>query len=391
MSLDMSVLPPPPPPPKRPMPPPFPPMRRPLPPGRPAYNSFAVSSLRLPPPPPFDPKTSTATILPIRVRPLPPTPVSDSDTETPSAPLLIPIHKRPLPPPPKPVSATDASSAKPLIPIHKRPLPPLPPSKESQTPSAPPPADTPPEADDFDDFVIVRKPIEPQEAASIIQRKYRAVKANAVFKKFRALLSGLRMKSVDQSDRHRSAPLVVRSFSSQADKMAFLQDFDGWHSSGKTIVLKTDAEFELIKDCTDLRRDIEEQVIEEIPGKVIAVYDTTGLLQAAAFVGEDDDMFVIDYLVTAPWNQDIAFFKGDARRVRGAGTAVIEEAIVQSMKAGYEGIVHLDAIGTAVPFYDKVEFHKEEREPKKSPSLKPMVLTEPAQFFRKYGGRALPA
>jgi len=230
---------------------------------------------------------------------------------------------------------------------------------------------------------IRQKPTEAQ-AATLIQRAFQTSR------KFRKFLNTKRAQKTDPTNLQRSSPLVLRTFSTEQEKEIAKSDLEKWFGSGKQHVLKTDDEIQLIIDCSSLRADIIDAIEKGSPGQVIGVYDEKGVLQAAAFVSTKNGFFEVLQIVSAPWNQEIEMYKDDPRRVRGAGTAVIEEAISTSMRAGYHGDIHLDAVETAVPFYKKIGLEVEQRVPDNW-NLLPMKLDKIVEFFRSFGGRALPA
>lgn len=106
-----------------------------------------------------------------------------------------------------------------------------------------------------------------------------------------------------------------------------------------------------------------------------AVCDTEGNMQALALFKVDEERSIVregreetynlplyvSYIGTAPWNlriQRTEDDKGDKRRVEGAGTALIESAIYESIKKGYKGAVALEATSSAIAFYEKLGFKK---------------------------------
>ncbi len=80
--------------------------------------------------------------------------------------------------------------------------------------------------------------------------------------------------------------------------------------------------------------------------------DAKGNMQAAASIQEKKDSLYIEYLATAPWNVK----GGEAKSVKGAGTAMIEHIIQESVKKGKGGSVTLESLPDAISFYEKIGF-----------------------------------
>lgn len=84
----------------------------------------------------------------------------------------------------------------------------------------------------------------------------------------------------------------------------------------------------------------------------IGIIDGEGNLQAAFKYATKKDRLYIDLLATSPWN----ITPDDPRRVKGAGTQAIVEAIKLSKKKGFKGRVALTPLSDAEPFYEKLGF-----------------------------------
>lgn len=100
---------------------------------------------------------------------------------------------------------------------------------------------------------------------------------------------------------------------------------------------------------------------------IVAVYDETGNLQAAATVSwaEKKNILKIHKLVTALWNAtpEKATHLADVKPVKGAGTAAIaatmQIALDLAAKAGKESVhVFLEPTSEAIEFYEKAGFEK---------------------------------
>jgi hypothetical protein len=90
----------------------------------------------------------------------------------------------------------------------------------------------------------------------------------------------------------------------------------------------------------------------ESPENTRILKDDKGDIQSAATVTEAKDSMRIEYLATAPWNVK----GGEKKSVKGAGTKMIEEIIQESIKKGKGGSITLEALDSAIPFYEKIGF-----------------------------------
>lgn len=128
------------------------------------------------------------------------------------------------------------------------------------------------------------------------------------------------------------------------------------------------------------------------------VTDTSGKLQGAMLLktkekrnGKSIPLYV-SYISTAPWNLRVTAMQGDKRKVSGAATALIESAILESIKTGTGGAVALESVPSAEEFYELLGFKKVDWTPG-GKNLIPMELSpEAAQEFlmSNRAGRALP-
>lgn len=85
-----------------------------------------------------------------------------------------------------------------------------------------------------------------------------------------------------------------------------------------------------------------------------AVSDSEGMPQALAIVKQQGRRHLyLEYLATSPWNVKEA---NDPRRVRGAGTALMTQLVIESARFGAEGRIELEALPGAVAFYEKIGF-----------------------------------
>lgn len=237
--------------------------------------------------------------------------------------------------------------------------------------------------------IVPAKPSEERlkKAAETIQRKYRAVKACRVFKQFRTLLNQFRMRNTDPSNLQKAAKLTVRTLSSR-EQHRIINDLQAWKDP---IALQHKEAYEDLHNVLSLADQIAYNVRNGFAGQIIAVYDETGRLQGVGHLKTKGDRIEVEHLATAPWNLDIDIFKDDPRKVKGVGTALLEETIVNSMKAGFQGEVHLDSLEKALPFYyTKMELEIAQRTPASS-DLIPMKLVDIGKFLTNHGGRALPA
>ena len=102
------------------------------------------------------------------------------------------------------------------------------------------------------------------------------------------------------------------------------------------------------------------KIMQETRFKVIV--DSRGHLQGAALFKINQKRkgktipLSISYISTAPWNLRIDANRSDFRKVEGAATALIESAIFESLKTGSKGAVTLEAVSSAVGFYEKMGF-----------------------------------
>lgn len=82
----------------------------------------------------------------------------------------------------------------------------------------------------------------------------------------------------------------------------------------------------------------------------------------------------IELLVTAPWNVLGRDDPADPRTVRGAGTALVKQAIQRSWHRGCRGRVALQAENVrTLPFYERLGFYR------MSPADRPLTLVPPGE------------
>ncbi len=94
------------------------------------------------------------------------------------------------------------------------------------------------------------------------------------------------------------------------------------------------------------------ETVETEPGNFRGLIEQRGHLQAAATVKNQGTHLEVEEIVTAPWN----ILQNDVESVKGAGTALMEELIKESIQLGFEGGLKLIPIPSAVPFYHKIGF-----------------------------------
>jgi hypothetical protein len=83
----------------------------------------------------------------------------------------------------------------------------------------------------------------------------------------------------------------------------------------------------------------------------------------------------IELLVTAPWNLLSREDPADPRTVRGAGTALVREAMARSHRRGCLGRVSLQAENPrTLPFYERFGFHR------MSLADRPLTLVPPGEY-----------
>lgn len=80
------------------------------------------------------------------------------------------------------------------------------------------------------------------------------------------------------------------------------------------------------------------------------VRDRQGRLQAAAIVHQRSDYLEVDLIATAPWN----VLQNQPQSVKGAGTALMEELVKESIGLGFVGRLKLYAVPRAKQFYEKI-------------------------------------
>jgi hypothetical protein len=95
--------------------------------------------------------------------------------------------------------------------------------------------------------------------------------------------------------------------------------------------------------------DIAENATAE-PESFRGVRDSEGRLQAAAIVHLQRDYLEVDSISTAPWN----IFPNQLESLKGAGTALMEELVKESLNSGFGGRLKLYAIPRAKQFYEKL-------------------------------------
>lgn len=78
--------------------------------------------------------------------------------------------------------------------------------------------------------------------------------------------------------------------------------------------------------------------------------DLAGRLQAAAIVHQRSNYLEVDLIATAPWN----IWQNQPQSIKGAGTALMEELVKESIDLGFVGRLKLYAIPSAKQFYEKI-------------------------------------
>lgn len=87
-------------------------------------------------------------------------------------------------------------------------------------------------------------------------------------------------------------------------------------------------------------------------GKVMGVADKDGNLQALAVHNLRKNSLHVGFLATAPWN----LTKTDPRSVKGGGASVLAHLARESQKQGRNGVIELEPISSAKPFYEYLGF-----------------------------------
>lgn len=95
--------------------------------------------------------------------------------------------------------------------------------------------------------------------------------------------------------------------------------------------------------------DLAENATTE-PEAFRGVRDRASRLQAAAIVHQQSDYLEIDLIATAPWN----ILQNQPQSVKGAGTALMENLVKESIDLGFGGRLKLYAISRAKQFYEKI-------------------------------------
>lgn len=95
--------------------------------------------------------------------------------------------------------------------------------------------------------------------------------------------------------------------------------------------------------------DIAENATAE-PETFRGVRDAEGRLQAAGIVHCQSDYLEVDLIATAPWN----ILPNQPESLKGAGTALMEELVKESLDLGFGGRLKLYAIPRARQFYEKL-------------------------------------
>ncbi|MEI8124192.1 MAG: GNAT family N-acetyltransferase [Parachlamydiaceae bacterium] len=101
----------------------------------------------------------------------------------------------------------------------------------------------------------------------------------------------------------------------------------------------------------------------------------------------------VDYIATAPWNLRLSPLNSK-KTVKGAGTALIESAIQESLNKGYKGNVALESSQEAVAFYKSLGFKETHTWISSEEGLTPMELSVAASqkfLTKQQAGRAIPS
>lgn len=109
----------------------------------------------------------------------------------------------------------------------------------------------------------------------------------------------------------------------------------------------------------------------------IAVVNSQGLMQSAiCYTHSKKDGVRVSYLATAPWNLQ----KDHPNKQKGSGAKAIVEAVKKSKELGYGGKISLNALDSAIPFYEHLGF-------KANQSGDYILLPKAAdKLLKKYGG-----
>ena len=95
--------------------------------------------------------------------------------------------------------------------------------------------------------------------------------------------------------------------------------------------------------------DIAENATAE-PKTFRGVRDRAGRLQAAAIIYQRSNYLEVDLIATAPWN----ILPNQPESIKGAGTALMENLVKESVDLGFGGRLKLYAIPHAKQFYEKI-------------------------------------
>jgi GNAT superfamily N-acetyltransferase len=108
-------------------------------------------------------------------------------------------------------------------------------------------------------------------------------------------------------------------------------------------------------DSIAIIADIAENATTE-PETFRGVRDRSGRLQAAAIVHQQSDYLEVDFIATAPWN----LVPDRSESIKGAGTALMEELVKESLDLGNGGRLKLYAIPRARQFYERIGLEETE-------------------------------
>lgn len=142
---------------------------------------------------------------------------------------------------------------------------------------------------------------------------------------------------------------VVKSADAQVQ-----QDITQWEDKADEYVSEFFDDIESIYgtrfgDNLALIADIAENATAE-PETFRGVRDRAGRLQAAAIVHQRSNYLEVDLIATAPWN----ILQNQPQSVKGAGTALMEELVKESVGLDFRGRLKLYAIPRAKQFYEKI-------------------------------------
>jgi SPP1 gp7 family putative phage head morphogenesis protein len=159
------------------------------------------------------------------------------------------------------------------------------------------------------------------------------------------------------------------------------EQFQSWRSSINQAYAQN-VSSDVIFDVALITESLEKQKSKDIR----AVIDQDGTMQAATSVRARKDHLYVELLATSPANvlqKTSITLTPPVKAVKGAGTQMMREIVLESLEKGFGGEVRLEALTNAVSFYEKIGFVIT-----KGGSLPKMRLTpeKAIEFLQKTGG-----